>query len=318
MAKSVRTVRPNAGRLIEGLRDTGYTFNTALADIVDNSVDAGADSIDLLLKMDEDGDILVSVADNGCGMDEEALVRGMTYGADDQANNERLGKFGLGMKTASTSFCRLLSVISRPSAKGAIMKATWDLDHVVETDDWDLIIDDAPKKAEIDLLEKTASGSSGTLVIWDRVDRMLKDYKDPGGNAAQRSFKKIVAGFKFHTAKVYQRFLDPKDKRAKTITNSVNGESISSWDPFCTNEDQTEIVASESLQVIKPDGKEGICHLKAYVLPRREQFSTDEAAQVADITNDNQGIYTYRENRLINQSWCGMFSNEPHISLLRV
>src|SRR5687768_4933400 len=107
------TLPPDPSRLIEGLRDTGYTFNTALADIVDNSVDAKATMIHIWMRMDTDGEITVSVADNGHGMDEAALMNAMTYGAKSKKDKSCLGKFGLGLKTASTAFCRSLSVVSR-------------------------------------------------------------------------------------------------------------------------------------------------------------------------------------------------------------
>src|SRR3954468_1617543 len=97
---------PDPSRLIEGLRDTGYDFNTALADVIDNSVDAGASNIAVRIDMDADGDIVISVADNGCGMNRNALLNGMTYGAAGHADPKRLGKFGLGLKTASTAFSR--------------------------------------------------------------------------------------------------------------------------------------------------------------------------------------------------------------------
>lgn len=122
---------PNPAGLIEGLRDTGYTFDNALADIVDNSIDAGAKDIAIRIEMDNEGDVVISVADNGCGMTLDGLKSAMTYGTRSEGRvSKRLGKFGLGLKTASTAFCRKLSVISRAS-DGSAHKLTWDLDHVV-------------------------------------------------------------------------------------------------------------------------------------------------------------------------------------------
>ena len=136
---------PNPSRLIEGLRDTGYDFNTALADVIDNSVDAGASHIAVRIDMDAEGDIVISVADNGCGMNRDALLNGMTYGAAGHPDPRRLGKFGLGLKTASTAFCRKLSVISRDSGTAKPLKAIWDLDHVEKVGNWELLLD-APRK----------------------------------------------------------------------------------------------------------------------------------------------------------------------------
>jgi DNA topoisomerase VI subunit B len=132
---------PDPSRLIEGLRDTGYEFNTALADIVDNSIDAKAKKIRVWIRMDLDGDVTVSVTDNGHGMDEAALLNAMTYGAKSKKDKSCLGKFGLGLKTASTAFCRRLSVVTRAAEHAPVLKATWDLDHVEKKKEWEVLID---------------------------------------------------------------------------------------------------------------------------------------------------------------------------------
>ena len=122
MADKITTqiITPDPVGTIEGMHDTGYEFNTALADIVDNSVDADATEIDITIKMDVGG-VFISIADNGYGMNEETLIRGMQYGGKGADNPKRLGKFGMGLKTASTAFCRKLSVITRDSKDNAII-----------------------------------------------------------------------------------------------------------------------------------------------------------------------------------------------------
>lgn len=309
---------PNPARLIEGLRDTGYDFNTALSDIVDNSVDAGATRIDITINMDTDGEIIIAVADNGCGMDEATLLDGMTYGAKGQNDARRLGKFGLGLKTASTAFCRKLSVITRCVPSAGIIKATWDLDHVVREASWELLIDE-PEGFETEMLEKVATGGSGTLVLWENVDRLLKSYTNPGGRDARRALDRIIATFSEHSAMVYQRFLDPDDDRARNVVITVNGTALKAWSPFFEREPETELVAECVKNVQFSNGMEGAFTIRAYILPRREHFSSQEAASAARLTNNMQGIYIYRENRLIHPcDWLGMFIKEPHYTLLRV
>lgn len=312
------TLPPIPKRLIEGLRDTGYDFNTALADIMDNSVDAGATNIDIAIDMDVDGEIVVSVADDGCGMNRDALLNAMTYGADvgKKAPN-RLGKFGLGLKTASTAFCRKLSVISRDHG-GDALKATWDLDYVDKVNQWELLVDQ-PSKSELNLLNKTAKDGKGTLVLWEKVDRVLADYQNPAGAPARRALTRIREEFQKHAEMVYQRFLDSNDERARNINIRINGTPLNAWDPFCTNIEGTEMVAEDTITVDVGNGKEAEFNIKAYILPRREQFPNEAAARDAKLTNQMQGIYIYRENRLIHpHDWLGMFSKEPHLTLLRV
>ncbi len=309
---------PNPSRLIEGLRDTGYEFNTALADIVDNSVDAGADRVDIWIRMDPEGDIEVTVADNGCGMDRTTLLDGMTYGATGRADPKRLGKFGLGLKTASTAFCRRLSVVSRPSSTAAPLMATWDLDHVEEVSKWELLIDSPPADL-VETLDELAAGRAGTLVAWQAVDRVIKAYNRPTGAAARRALDRIIDDFRFHASMVYQRFLDPGDTRARDITMILNGEPVVAWDPFRRSEKGTELVAEESLDVELPDGTSAEFTVKAFILPRKEEFSSEAGWREARLKNDMQGIYVYRENRLIHPAdWLGIFRKEPHLTLLRV
>lgn len=309
---------PDPSRLIEGLRDTGYEFNTALADVIDNSVDAEATTIAIRIDMDSDGEIVVSVTDNGKGMNREGLLNGMTYGAPVHADAKRLGKFGLGLKTASTAFCRKLSVISRDSGTTRALKAVWDLDHVEETGAWELLLG-APNKEELAILNGLASGHAGTVVLWEKIDRLLKNYKNQSGGHARNSLQRVIEGFKDHAAMIYQRYLDPKDERARTITMTVNEAKLKPWNPFCEDETETELVAKDTQEVDLPDGSVASFQIRAFVLPRREQFSSAEAAASARIKNQNQGIYIYRENRLIHPAdWLGMFSKEPHVTLLRV
>lgn len=317
MSKS-HPLPPDPSRLIEGLRDTGYDFNTALADIVDNSVDAKATIVKIWIRMDTDGDVTISVADNGHGMDEAALLNAMTYGAKSKKDKSCLGKFGLGLKTASTAFCRKLSVVTRAAKDAPVLKATWDLDHVAKKSQWEVLLDE-PTKDDIELLDEAAKGGHGTLVLWEEVDRLLSDYKNAGGKPAQNALKAVREEFRDHAAMVYQRFLDHGDKRARNLEVLLNDAAILAWDPFCSDNDRAENVAEKTVPVKLPDDSDSEFTLKAVVLPRREEFADSAAAKAARLENRTQGIYVYRENRLIHaHDWLGMFSKEPHFSLLRV
>ena len=309
-------VLPDPKRLIEGLRDTGYKFNTAIADIIDNSIAAEANIIDLQITMDFRGNVCVSIADNGYGMNREELMNAMKYGSNQRSNPDSLGKFGLGLKTASTAFCRRLSVLSRKGINESIQEATWDLDHVARISKWELLLSDSPENDKIDHLTAVSEGS-GTVVVWDNIDRLMKSYKDPSGRHAQNSLKKIINELKEHIAMVYQRYIDTNDTRATNIEIRVNGDKIEAWDPFCTN--VSELVGDETVPVELNGGSNAEFSIRAYILPRKEDFANNEQAKQAKLGNERQGIYIYRENRLIHDAdWLGMYSKEPHGSLLRV
>lgn len=307
---------PDPNRIMEGLRDTGYSFNTAVADIVDNSIAAGADRIDIGIDMNPMGDVKIYIADNGCGMNENGLENAMRYGSKQREDLSSLGKFGLGLKTASTAFCRSLSVISRTTEDPVLRKVQWDLDHIAVENKWYLkklpVTED-----EQEILEATAGNGSGTLVVWDKIDRLLKAYNNKG--SAKNALKRRTDELKFHLAMVYQRFLDSADSRERNIRIFLNGTEVEAWDPFCASEEDTELLANETIDVELPDGNVSTFTLKAFMLPRRDSFSTPASREAARLGNDYQGFYIYRENRLIHSGdWLGMFAREPHFTLLRV
>lgn len=309
-------VPPDPSRVIEGLRDTGYDFKTSVADVLDNSIAAKASVIDVRVAMDFVGDILVSVADNGCGMDRNGLINAMRYGSKQRSDQSSLGKFGLGLKTASTAFCRRLSAISRHDEKSKALKATWDLDHI-SSNGWQLQIIEA-SDYEVKLLDNVSNGGSGTVILWERVDRLLKTYTKPDGKAAKKALDKYVDDLRFHVGMVYQRFLDKTDTRAPYVSIRINGQLVQPWDPYC----QTETKAPVAERVQKVDvgnGDYAEFIVRAFILPRKEEFSDQSILQGSRLTNNMQGIYVYRENRLIHgPDWLGMFIKEPHSTLCRI
>lgn len=307
---------PDPERVMEGLRDTGYNFNTAIADIIDNSIAAEATKVDISVDLNPKGEVSVYIADNGYGMDEDGLKNAMRYGSKQREDPSSLGKFGLGLKTGSTAFCRCLSVVSRGPMDDTVRKVQWDLDYIAKTNEWNLRQPD-PDEDEIELLDATAEGGTGTLVIWQKIDRLLKTYKNKGSQ--KTALKRTINDLQFHISMVYQRFLDSQDDRARDIDITVNGTSIRAWDPFCLSEEDTELLANETVDVEMPDGSESFFKVKAYLLPNSKNFSTSQARENARISNDMQGFYIYRENRLIHYGdWLGMYTREPHGSLLRV
>lgn len=321
-----KILRPDASRVMDGLRDTGYTFYTAVADVVDNSIAAHATKVVIQLQKNADNKLNLYIADNGSGMDAEGVENAMTYGSRKRDTVHSLGKFGLGLKTASTAFCRSLSVLSKTETSD-YTKATWDLDYVAEVGDWELL-DGELCDDEIDLLEDVTNGGSGTLVIWDKIDRLLnKDYKN--FNAAFLSLEKNL---NFHLSMVFQRFIDVSYTGARNVEIQLNGHTLKPWDPFClrearkTEDGQVDrkgtILVGRTKYDLQDELTEQVissCYVDAWVLPRREFFSTQESYTEARIKNSMEGFYVYRENRLIyHGDWLGIYTSDPHFSLLRV
>lgn len=310
---------PDADRLIHGLRDTGYNFNTAAADIIDNSIAALASRVDVLLDMDTEGRKIITFADDGHGMSAEELHAAMRYGAPVRSNLASLGKFGLGLKTASSSVSRHYTVISRRSETQALAKLAWDLDHIAKVNRWEMQkepVSDEEKERFEDLV-----GPRGTMIIWRKCDRILdKEYSSPGGTQEMNALKRKAASLAKHCALVYYRFLDASDDRERNVRISIDGENVLPWNPFYLEKsDQVLDTKHQTIQLQLPNGEVHNASIKAFILPRAKDLSKAEQ-DIARISNHAQGFYIHREGRVIHHGgWLGVFGGvEPHTSLLRV
>lgn len=313
------TNQPDATRLIYGLRDTGYNFNTAAADIIDNSIAANATSVNVSLELMNDGRKFVCFGDNGDGMDAESLFNAMRYGAPVRSNLASLGKFGLGLKTASTSVCLRLTVISRRQPDEALVKLAWDLEHVEDQNEW-VMLSEPVTADELDWFEELC-GDSGTLVIWSKCDRLLqKEYDPPGGTQEQAAIRRLSERLREHVGLIYYRFLDAADDRERNVRIAIDNEEVQPWNPFYPEKaEQVLPDALQNLEVILEDGSVETAHIRAWILPNQRDLTSEER-KLARITNRGQGFYIHREGRVIQEGgWLGVFGAvEPHTSLLRV
>jgi len=319
---SYKELVPDAGILIEGLRDTGYDINTALADIVDNSIDAGATRIDVkIFQKVSNNELEVIISDNGCGMSESELEDGMRYGSTEtrKKSKERLGKFGLGLKTASTAFCRRLSVVSKSESSPCFNMAIWDLDEVAKKNKWDVELKNE-NNIETNYLQwarRIAKEGHGTVVFWEKVDRLQLGTKN-----AKNITNKISEDFAQYASMIYNRFLDSEFKDARTVIMTVNDKTLNAWDPFCRKEPKTEFLSEgqQNCEIINEDGTKSTAafNLRAYAIPAKTDYQSTSAREDARLKNSNQGYYVYRENRMISYAdWLGTRDKEPHMSLCR-
>ncbi|MBN9239965.1 MAG: hypothetical protein BGO97_09670 [Micrococcales bacterium 70-64] len=315
MSITWHVVPPNSKRIVGSLRDTGYEFDMAAADLVDNSIAAGATTVLVDLDMTLLGEVRFTVADNGSGMDEAGLLNALKYGSDERADAASLGKFGMGLNTASTAFAQRVLVTSRDDASAAPLTAILDLTEVER--EWPVGIEVNPSDLDLRLLEAAAANGSGTVVRWDIVDRLQKDYKDPGGAAARKALDRLREDLRDHLQMVFQRYLDHGDGRAANVDIFLNGSQLFAWDPFAEGL-AGDLVLSEEVSVEISRGEHVPMLVRAFIMPRKDELDPSVKSQV-NVSNELQGIYVYREGRLIHSpSWLGMWGKEPHVSLLRV
>ena len=311
---------PNPARLIFGLRDTGYDFFTAAADIVDNSIAAGANTINIELTLETDGRKIVYFGDDGQGMNEAGLWDAMRYGAPVRENLKSLGKFGLGLKTASSSICRRYSLVSRADATAPLQKLTWDLDHVEKVGDW-VMVADAVTSDEQEVFEELC-GDVGTLVVWEKCDRLLsKSYKTPGGNAELKAMNRRAERLREHCALIFHKYLNPAENGFRNVSIIVDGTAVDAWNPFYPA--RSEMVLSEAqtkLPIMLEDGSVHEATVRAWILPHSKDMSVDEEKEFAKISNRGQGFYIHRLGRVIHHGgYLGIWrADDPHWSLLRI
>ncbi len=217
---------PYAPTLIESTRAIGYTLEAAIADIVDNSISALASCIDIFFF--PVGDSYIAILDDGCGMDTDELETAMRYGS--QSPNEKreandLGRFGLGLKTASLSQCRTLTVVSKQDS--CIEARCWDIDHVLETNDWSLLIFDSEEELDvIPQIEELRKLKSGTLVVWQNLDRLKVGTLD-----FKRSMGKKMDDVRNHLSLVFHRYISGESGIKKMLLR-MNNVPVDFADPF--------------------------------------------------------------------------------------
>ncbi len=279
------TILPNAASLIESMRSIGYSFETALADIIDNSISANATIIRIYNRM-HDNRLYVQVIDNGFGMSEVQLIEAMRLGSknpNELRNKDDLGRFGLGLKSASFSQCRVLTVVSK--MHGQINGYQWDLDFVQRTDRF------AIKKLTFDELnivpniEELKEMKSGTIVQWENFDRLANSSHDLENELGTLMNKSID-----HISLIFHRFLEAN------LQIIINFEPVVPKDPFLVNHAATQELKKKKVRI-----ENEIIYLYPFILPHYSKLNTSDQRRSGKISEHfkAQGFYIYRNKRLI-------------------
>lgn len=306
---SQRYCPPAPSCLLESLRGLGYTLSTALADLIDNSIAAAATHADVQVHSDG-GERWITLTDDGHGMDDAALEAAMRLGARDpraeRAAND-LGRFGLGMKTASFSQGRRLTVASK-TLGGVVSCLRWDLDQLQDGDGHAWPLFEGPAAGSESRIEHLASMDSGTVVLIENLDRLVGDQHQTD------DLIRLLDQLDAHLAMVFHRLLVP-GRAGFRIT--LNGRIVKGWDPFLLGHLGK---ALESPEYSLIGGSPVLAQL--HVLPHRDLLSDREFTDAAGPSGwiQQQGIYVYRNKRLlVAGGWLGLGDggrmwtrDEPH------
>lgn len=311
---AITSVTPSAARLTESLRDIGYDFSSAVADLIDNSISAGAGNIRVQMEFDGENS-RVFIADDGTGMGVRGVKEALRFGSRREYELGDLGRYGLGLKTASLSQGRSVTVASRTQGV-KLQVQRLDLDLIAEYDDW-IVVVPSPDASVVRARELLA-GDPGTVVVWEKLDRILPAKQSTGG-WAKRRFDGLRERLKTHLSMVFHRFLAGEGDVPK-LEIWVDDEELTAWDPFQRQERETKELGPESFEVMVGE-QVGKVYLRRFILPSRNAFSSQEAFDAASGPlkwNRQQGLYIYRANRLVQWGgWAGTRAVDEHTKLAR-
>jgi anti-sigma regulatory factor (Ser/Thr protein kinase) len=309
---SLVEVIPSARRLTDSLRDIGYEPVTAIADLIDNSISAGAQTICVELVSDGE-DSCIRISDDGGGMDRLTAVEALRFGTRRGYSEADLGRFGLGLKTASLSMGRRLTVVSRRApVNDRRISVRLDLDEVEQLDRW-IVRVLAPRSLSGEFAP-ALNERPGTTVVIDRLDRVLEGVSHDSGWAVRR-LRRLAGDLHEHLGMVFHRFIE------RGLSILVDGEPVAPWDPFCRDEPHTVELPSVTMRVRDETGRTQRVRWRPFVLPAKNAFSSPEAFERAGGPrrwNRQQGIYVYRADRLVQTGgWAGMRGIDEHTKLGR-
>ena len=295
MTRNFRNIPPRSGAMVEALRGLGYSTSTAIADIIDNSIAANARKIEIIFNW-AGATSSVFILDDGVGMTDGELEIAMSLGQKnplDERDVSDLGRFGMGLKTASFSQCRSLTVASQKN--GVLSCLRWDLDTLSTNKNGEWTLLEGPAEGSEHLLDKLPKEISGTIVIWENLDRLITP------SFFEQDFLDMIDRVEAHLGMVFHRFIEGATPK---LSININGRPIKAWDPFLSKNP-----ATWSSPPISIPSESGIIKVQGFVLPHKDRLdpAVYENAGGPDGWTAQQGFYVYRNERLlVAGSWLGL------------
>lgn len=313
-SSGTKRIEPGSSKLIHALRFLGYTFEQAVADVIDNSISAKAKKI--VLRFITEGNRLQKfvIADDGTGMDQKRLDEAMRFGSQDDYDDQSLGKYGLGLKLASLSQAASLEVLTRQSRHSAGRR--WTVAGLSR--DWQCeVLDAAAVVRVMDQLHPEGKGAaSETLIVWRDIDRL-----NLGQQGLQKGLEQLSRRLHMHLGLHFHRFLESDgvrmwiEVRDLGDVEATRRQQISPINPFgYPTSGHPDYPKTVSVEI--PGA--GSLSVKAFIWPPN---SKDIAYKLGGKAAQRQGFYFYRRDRLIQAGgWNGVVEHEaePHLSLARI
>lgn len=296
--------KPNPKSTINSYRSFGYNLPTAIADILDNSISANANVIKLEYKWDGQNSYIL-ISDNGIGMNKDELVLAMTPGSKDpeeERSEKDLGRFGMGLKTASFSQCKRLTCITKRESYSTI-KRCWDIDYINSENEWQLL----DYVSDNSFLDKIEDRKSGTLVIWEKLDRIVGN-AEVTNESVKNAFYQEMISVKYHLSLVFHKFIE--SKRIKIFFQNTE---IEAYNPFLLNlNPKPEMGQPESFANVE---------ITYFILPHMSEIGKTDYENSGGSLGwfQEQGFYIYRGDRLlVAGDWLGLEKKRDYSKLARI
>jgi len=296
--------KPNPKSTINSYRSFGYNLSTAIADIIDNSISANANEIAISYKWNGQ-DSFIAIKDNGDGMNKDELVVAMTPGSkdpEDERNEKDLGRFGMGLKTASFSQCKRLTCVSK-RVNFSTIKRCWDIDFINEEKEWQLL----DYISDSDLIDEINEQKSGTLVLWEKLDRIVGK-AESNNESVKNAFYQEMENVREHLSLVFHKFIE-----SKRIKIFFQNEEIEAYNPFLLNLDpKPEMGLPEKFDNVE---------VTYFILPHMSEIGKEDYDKTGGSLGwfQQQGFYVYRGDRLlVSGDWMGLEKKRDYAKLARI
>jgi hypothetical protein len=312
---------PNPEFLIKSIAEQGYSLETALADLMDNSITANATRIEVLTKVDSEPFILF-IADNGDGMDEASLKKNMQFPSkspEDTRDISDLGRFGLGLKTASFSQTRIFTVLSRKKGSDKFFGLTWDVNHLKKSGKWEMILNSEEEISNIieqyssiskEHLNNSSEFIPNTIVVWKGLYKFENYVNEKNKQDALK--EEITNTTSEYLSIVFHKFMERQNNRLQI---RINNTIVNPFNPFP--------VENSNLRALEPLQKEfgnDFVKIQGFVLPNTSiKDDSNTWTPKNKSLMDMEGLYIYRADRLILfGGWNGLIKKMPRLQLGRL
>lgn len=302
---------PQADQLMGSMRHMGYSFESAVADVIDNSISASCENVHLMFPTDRMAPLCMGILDDGYGMSSDALFEAMRYGcssSEDERATDDLGRFGLGMKSASLSQCRILTVVS--VHEGKMSAYTWNYNVILKKKKWIVLELNQLEIEKLPYIDKLKEQKQGTLVLWSDFDVLVKS-SDGQVYDALRDICKVLEDY---ISLIFHRYMSSKSRKVNIYINNLRLKPL---DPFLEDHPKTTTKKEKTIALTDTTGVERIIGVKPFVLPFISDLSEKDQKLLGGIENlrQRQGFYVYRNQRLI--IWGTWFGMKPRAELTK-